>query len=133
MIELRYFELSEFKCREGQPYPDENDLYSKGLCPLMLMFCDEIRHRCGFPLLVTSGFRNEAYNAKIGGTKNSFHIQGCAADLIVADFKLENFKKLYEAALDVCPRGLGYYPKRRFIHVDSRKNWPSLARWEIKT
>jgi uncharacterized protein YcbK (DUF882 family) len=128
-IGLRYFELKEFKCREGREYPDPTDTYSRGINPLLLAFCDELRHRCGFALHVNSGYRNPEYNAKIGGEKNSYHMLGCAADLSVAQYNEEDFQKMYKLAKEMFPPGLGYYPQKKFIHIDVRSGYDHLARW----
>ena len=42
---------------------------------------NEIRAYYGKPISTTSVFRCAAHNAKIGGAKNSAHVQGIAADL----------------------------------------------------
>lgn len=131
VINLRYFSLEEFKCKEGQAFPDLNDIYSKGMSPLLLAMCDELRHRCGFALHVNSGYRNPEYNKKIGGEKNSFHMQGCAADLTPVPFNKENFQKMYKLAQQMFPPGLGYYPNNGFIHIDVRSGWDHLARWVL--
>ena len=45
-------------------------------------FClDPLRDRAG-PLIVSSGFRCEELNAKVGGARNSAHIHGNGADLV---------------------------------------------------
>lgn len=39
------------------------------------------REAIGCPIIVNSGFRNEAVNRRVGGVRNSQHLQGCAADI----------------------------------------------------
>ena len=41
----------------------------------------KIRDHFGVPIKVTSGFRSEALNKKIGGSKSSDHMKGCAIDI----------------------------------------------------
>jgi len=41
---------------------------------------EEIRTLVGKPITITSGFRGREVNATIGGSKNSQHMYGCAAD-----------------------------------------------------
>jgi D-alanyl-D-alanine dipeptidase len=48
---------------------------------------DPARAEFGLPVRVTSGYRSQAVNAKIGGAKNSQHTRGEAADLQCADNK----------------------------------------------
>lgn len=43
---------------------------------------EEIRHVLSVPLRVTSGFRNETLNRKVGGSQTSKHKLGLCADII---------------------------------------------------
>lgn len=36
------------------------------------------------PIIVTSGFRSAALNKAVGGAKNSYHLQGMAADIAIS-------------------------------------------------
>lgn len=42
---------------------------------------DEIREKYGKPIIITSGYRCQELNKKVGGKPNSFHLKGLAADL----------------------------------------------------
>ena len=42
---------------------------------------DEIREKYGKPIIITSGYRCQELNTKVGGKSNSFHLKGLAADL----------------------------------------------------
>ena len=39
------------------------------------------RQAIGCPIIINSGFRCEAVNRRVGGVRNSQHLQGCAADI----------------------------------------------------
>ena len=41
----------------------------------------EIREKYGAPIIVDSGFRTPAVNSAVKGSKNSYHLQGRAADI----------------------------------------------------
>lgn len=41
---------------------------------------EKIRDLTGKPLVIHSGYRSPALNARVGGSKNSYHMLGCAAD-----------------------------------------------------
>jgi len=41
----------------------------------------KIRDHFGVPIKVSSGFRSEALNKKVGGSKTSDHMKGCALDI----------------------------------------------------
>lgn len=43
---------------------------------------DPIREEFGKPITVTSGYRCPKLNKEVGGQPNSFHLRGCAADII---------------------------------------------------
>lgn len=45
------------------------------------------RYKYGKPIIVTSGYRCEELNKKVGGVKNSQHQFGLAADLVCADMR----------------------------------------------
>ena len=46
----------------------------------------------GSGILITSGFRNDKLNSKVGGVPNSIHKIGFAADIYPANGKFEEFK-----------------------------------------
>ena len=50
--------------------------------PRLRVTLDALHKDCGFPLRVSSGARCAAYNRKVGGASQSFHVQGLAADII---------------------------------------------------
>ena len=53
----------------------------KNLESLVLNVLDPLRERWGVPIYVNSGYRCEALNARVGGSKTSYHLQGMAADI----------------------------------------------------
>jgi zinc D-Ala-D-Ala carboxypeptidase len=75
----------------------------------------ELREKLGTPLLVTSAYRSPEHNKRVGGAKNSFHLKGVAFDI-----RMENQDPVaFEAAArEVGFRGVGYYPKQGFMHID---------------
>jgi hypothetical protein len=47
---------------------------------------EELRTRCGFPFIVTSGYRTPSYNATVpGASRNSAHTRGLAVDISIID------------------------------------------------
>lgn len=70
-------------------------------------------------LVLNSGYRAKSTNAralKEGAARNSLHMEGRAGDIWIPDVPTE-----YLARLGVYLRGggVGYYPSKRFVHVDS--------------
>ena len=74
-----------------------------------------LRDRLGVPLIVHSAYRSPAYNRKVGGAKQSMHLQGAAFDISMANHDPESFKA---AARAVGFSGFGFYPRQNFMHVD---------------
>lgn len=71
-MQLKYFKKSEFLCNCGcGELPQE----------AIMLLADQIREVFDEPLIVTSGKRCAAQNAKIGGAKKSAHVAGLAVDL----------------------------------------------------
>lgn len=55
-----------------------------------------IRDKYGKPITVTSGFRSPSVNRLVGGSANSQHCKGEAADI-----KCENNKELWDLIIDM--------------------------------
>lgn len=52
-----------------------------------------IRDFYGKPIRVTSGYRNPEYNAKVGGSPTSQHVQGWAADIKAGDGNMADLQR----------------------------------------
>lgn len=82
-------DLLESNYNDAQKYIDNLTLTANML--------EEIREILGVPLIVTSGFRNEALNKAVGGSKTSKHKLGLAADVIPKIISVEAaFQRLME-------------------------------------
>lgn len=92
---MRYFTIKELcksstaiqKGIDNQP-PSEATQNLKILVETLL---DPLRQNYGKPIIVNSGYRCDALNKAVGGSKNSQHCLGQAAD-ITAGSKFENRK-----------------------------------------
>lgn len=110
---MKYFTFSEFDQKgiggSGEIYMDRT----------FLSYLDALRHKCGFPLVVTSGYRTPEYNNKVSSTGLAGpHTTGKAADLAVSR---GNADKMFEMVYDMgCFTGKGVNQKGegRFIHLD---------------
>ena len=109
------FTETEFRCRGSGALP------LQGMDPRLIDALQSIRDHFGVPVTITSGYRSEAHNAAVGGSPNSQHRHGRAADFVVRGVcPLEVFRFLD----GTWPGGLGRY--RTFTHIDTR---PQRARW----
>lgn len=112
---LAWFELA---CKDGTPYPEK--WRSSRALKLGVVF-EIIRAAFGNkPIVVLSGYRTPSWNRKIGGARNSQHVEGRALDLRPPNGV--NPKAFYEVikqfALETDIRGIGLY--KTFVHVDIR-------------
>ena len=120
------FSGSELACNSGEecPYPDRLRHLAWSL--------QQIREAFGKPVRVNSGYRSPSYNKKVGGVKNSQHVQALAADLAPSSGDAEDLKRLTAvvhelAASGKIPNGgIGTYST--FVHYDMRPTGP--ARWK---
>lgn len=83
-----------------------------------------------------SAYRYPSYNKRVGGVRNSRHLIGEAADILIMDVNMdkkytEKDKALVYQLLDQKvigqKGGIGRYPDRRTIHIDVRGK---KARWD---
>lgn len=116
----KYFTAWEFACPHCNECLVDDEL---------IIILDSIREEIKSPVIVTSGFRCKEHNLEIGGAPQSKHMLGIAADIISPKLTLKELFRITENILGN-RGGLGYYPARGFIHIDTRKE---VVRWhEIK-
>lgn len=107
--DLDYFTKEEFDCQ----YSGENEMSDD-----LLLAVDLLRGKCGFPFVITSGYRSKDHpiEAKKKQEKVGTHAQGIAADI-----KYNNGTQLHtiiEKAILLGFTGIGIH--RSFVHVDIR-------------
>lgn len=76
----------------------------------------KLRNILGKPLLITSAYRSEVHNKKVGGAPNSQHRLARAFDVIMTNQSPHDF---INAAKAVGFTGIGQYPKQNFVHIDT--------------
>lgn len=106
------FKTKEFACKDGS----KEVLLSLKLLNVLL----EIRRHFDSPVIINSGYRTPEYNTKVGGAKNSYHMKGMAADIVV---KNHNSKEVAEYASKVLGEVGGVIRYTNFVHVDVRKEY----------
>lgn len=108
---LRYFKLSDFNCTEtGENHMDDS----------FLSALDELRHQCGFPFIVTSGYRSASHSKERDKAQPGTHAQGIAADIKVANGAQRYI--LVQKAMEMGFSGIGI--AKTFVHVDIRTTTP---------
>lgn len=115
----KHFNLKEFQCGMGAGCWHCNG--KSFISPQLALMLEDIREVTGRPIRILSGYRCEGHNIDIGGSTNSAHVVGFAADLAVPEGL--NFTQFHEACLSVVKRyhgGCGAYPSQKFVHVDVR-------------
>ena len=103
----KYFNRQEFACQ----YTGKNEIKDEFIERL-----DELREACGFPFVITSGYRSPEHPIEAKKTKSGTHAQGIAADIKVNN-GLQRFK-IVEKAIELGFTGIGVASS--FIHVDIR-------------
>lgn len=108
----------ELACKDGTPYPEEFILDGR-VFKLAAVF-ESVRNLCqDKPIIILSAYRTLEWNRKIGGAKNSQHVQGRALDLKHTKLFNAEFYKIIKENIDYLGiTGLGLY--KTFVHVDIR-------------
>lgn len=121
-----HFNVEEFDCKDGTSYPHNwIETKLKNLCKQLEVLRESLGNR---KITILSGYRSPEHNKKVGGAKQSYHIQGIAADIRVEGIKprvvAERIASLIKDG-KMYPGGLGDYSS--WTHYDCRgKN----VRWK---
>tara|TARA_R110002072_G_scaffold226213_1_gene383197 strand:+ start:381 stop:722 length:342 start_codon:yes stop_codon:yes gene_type:complete len=108
---MRYFKLSDFDCQET----GENEMNEDFLIKL-----DDLRHECGFPFIITSGYRDKTHSIEARKTKAGTHAKGIASDI-----RINNGSQAYAIIKHAQSMGFnGIGVAKTFIHVDTRDTTP---------
>ena len=122
-----HFGLAEFACRDGTPYP--SIWIAERLRPLCEVL-EVVRADLAAPVVIVSGYRSPAHNARIKGARASQHVEGRAVDVRVVGIQAAvvhaRVLALYQAGRLPRLGGLGEYPG--WVHLDVRPG-ARLARW----
>jgi uncharacterized protein YcbK (DUF882 family) len=128
-----HFDISEFACKDGTPYPPE---WENDRLPALKRTLEKIRHAGGdHPITVLCGYRSPSYNERLrqrglrgeghattGVAMNSQHTEGRAADIQCFGMTTHAMHalvmELYESGELPELGGIGYYQGLGFVHVD---------------
>lgn len=116
------FKAFEFQCPSGcSSFPVDEQL---------VVYLQTIRNHFGASVNITNSYRCPEYNAKAGGSKNSYHMKGMAADIWVEGY-LKNPREVARYAESIGVPGIGLYEGSKgmwFVHIDTRPG--AKCRWE---
>ena len=110
------FKLCEF-LHGDDPLPPPTVLRNLNLLAHRLQ---SVRDQLKQPILINSGYRTPEHNRAVGGVKNSYHLKGMAADIIIPGMPAAEVQR----HLSDWQGGMGCY--EHFTHLDIR---PYKARW----
>lgn len=113
------FKVKEFACNDGS----DTVLIADELVSLL----QKIRDHFGVAVTINSGYRTSTYNKKVGGTTNSQHVKGTAADIVAKGVDPLTVAQ-YAEYLMPDSGGIGVY--QTFTHVDVRTN---RSRWDNRS
>lgn len=111
---------SELACKDGTPYPDA--FIRDGRVYKLSRAFEYVRHICGGKTIaINSAYRTPEWNRKIGGARNSQHVEGRALDMVPpAGFTVRGFYDLIRANhREAGINGIGLY--QTFVHIDVRQ------------
>ena len=103
----KYFQLDDFKCQETGENKINEDF---------VRMLDELREACGFPFVITSGYRSPQHPIELGKIKPGTHAQGIAADIAVSSGIQRH--TIVKKAIELGFSGIGV--ANGFVHVDVR-------------
>ena len=110
---MRYFKLKDFDCQETG---------NNEMCTDFMDKLDELRHVCGFPFIITSGYRDKTHSIEARKSKAGTHAQGIASDI-----RINNGNEAYQIIKNAQSMGFnGIGVAKTFIHVDTRKTMPVI-------
>lgn len=111
------FNRKEFQCQCGKCIFDTVDYE-------LIQVLEDIRYHFNKPVIINSGSRCEYHNIDVGGSKNSMHLQGKAADVVVKNIHEDDvYQYLNNKYFN--KYGIGRYNGRTHIDVRQKK-----SRWD---
>ena len=90
------------------------------ILPALTTVLTTLTNAVGYTLDITSAYRSPDYNASVGGSKKSMHMQGKAVDVIMTGKTDTERQQFIQAAIDAGIKGIGVY--NTFTHIDIRDN-----------
>jgi uncharacterized protein YcbK (DUF882 family) len=114
---MSYFTDEEFQCKCGK-------CKVKPVDPVLLARLNGLRSQYGKPIYITSAWRCEEQNKKVGGVAASAHLEGQAADIFCTSSH-DRYLLLFHSIGSFHRIGIG----ATFLHVDVSTDHPQELIW----
>lgn len=115
-VKTKNFDVKDLRCKDGTNVPDQ----FTGNAMRLLINLQALRDAWGLPVIINSGYRTPAHNAKLpGAAKNSVHMRAMAADIrVIGKTPAEVHAKIKELISQgkMQDGGLSIYDT--FVHYD---------------
>lgn len=128
---MKNFKLSEFFVSstadkngiKNEPSLDERATIVRNINLLVDNVLDPVRDKFCTPVIITSGYRCPQVNKLVGGSKNSQHMSGCAADFHIKGGAYLMMRQVFLNIYDTMDFDqLIYYRSKNIIHVSYVEN-----------
>lgn len=128
---MKNFKLSEFFVSstadkngiKNEPSLDARATIERNINLLVDNVLDPIRDKFCAPVIITSGYRCPKVNKLVGGSNNSQHMSGCAADFHIKGFTYLMMRQVFLNIYDTMEFDqLIYYRSKNIIHVSYVEN-----------
>jgi zinc D-Ala-D-Ala carboxypeptidase len=89
----KHFSLSELASSPTAQKHGINNTPNDAIIDNLIIVCEGlevIRKEAGLPIVITSGYRSPELNKLVGGSKNSQHCEGQAADFSIPGLSIED-------------------------------------------
>lgn len=117
---MKYFTVNELTKTSTGISNIPNAKQVANLIYLVENLLDKAREGLGMPITVTSGYRSEAVNRRVGGVATSQHTKGEAVDLVCGDnAKLFNILKKMNFDQLIWEKGNNIQPA--WVHVSLKR------------
>ena len=121
--EIRNWDFTYFKPHE---FASKGDGQVK-ISGKVVQGLDNVRSALGYPIKITSGYRDHAHNKRIKGASNSQHVHGKAVDINLNGMDEEQRTQLMVALIKEGFTSFGSYTRSpNMLHADMR---PNKAKW----
>lgn len=121
-----HWSMGELACKCGCKGHLEPRVFAN-LTGLAVKVLEPLRLAWGRAIEATCGYRCKTHNKAVGGVPGSEHVAGIAADLLTDD----QIKMAALASQLPTVGGIGLYPGRGFLHLDTRpRRGGKITLWE---